>query len=816
MSYDYDLNIFNPIHPSLPPRRKAPKHRHATPSGPWPFLDLDDEVDQTQLHSPPPPDPDRDEGNEAGDLRTHWRNYPANKFQFPNWTRNQQDKSGIGKLINRRHRMPVNCQIYNLDIWSNGTFSADKLEADVVKSGPVASHEVRESVENFWDALEEKPDPQARVRAYFVDNLDGPVLQMLGTKFHIEPFFFSSSLNCIPSRYQEQVQAGKGDHITLILSFIRTLPNPSTVPPTPNSSFTSSADTFHMLESSFLQQAPIIDIEAPLVLRSDPSKLVVLDLLSLHVVRKKHIPPESDGVSRQTSAGKAAPQARKHETAFGGGTSTIISYHTPSKPPYSTTSASFLHQRLLAAGRSVYWSNIFRSTVPSGDPTFVTLSLLWIALYSWDETMDKLLREVAFLEAHTLSALPKDGPDEDAHARTLTLTHQLHVVRAHLLHYENLLDDFRKTVDFLRKTVNPGLVGPSDPFSSPSKVSPSAVGAGMETRARGSSVTAAPSQYPENLRSVLPNKPGEAPSIATAARDALGEVIFKEGVEARQLAEPSSATSEVRAQPLLQGDVSATGSTPRPNVRLQTGLTESESYERLLDKECTNLLNEIDRLEMTRAMLNNRLGNVMELAFNSINIEDSRRMKNLAEAAGRDSAVMKQISWITMIFLPASFTAACFGMNVTALQDNTNGTIPHFLAVAIPLTALTVWVMMTQYHANKQRSQARLIPSSVLSFVRAAPRSIWRRFWSSFWWPIQVLLNELSPYPNKNRNFDHDRSQRSSWVPSSPGTSLRTGHTRSRHPSRPISAVHTLDNVIVSEPLPVARFGRETATLNTL
>ncbi|KAH7869767.1 uncharacterized protein C8R40DRAFT_1022168, partial [Lentinula edodes] len=140
------------------------------------------------------------------------------------------------------------------------------------------------------------------------------------------------------------------------------------------------------------------------------------------------------------------------------------------------------------------------------------------------------------------------------------LTHQLHVIRAHLLHYESLLDDFRKTVEFFLKTVNPGLVQPTSPFSSPSH--------------------------------------------------------------------------------------------------------------RLLKKECTNLLNEIDRLEMTRAMLNNRLGNVMELAFSSVNIEDSRRMKNLAEVS------------------------AIFGMNVIEINPDSYGTVPHYLAAAIPLTFLTVWVMM--------------------------------------------------------------------------------------------------------------------------
>ncbi|KAJ3915835.1 hypothetical protein F5877DRAFT_47806 [Lentinula edodes] len=632
----FNLDAFGAIQAkasALPPRRKPPKHRHATPSGPWPFLDIDDEVDSTQLSSPPPQpkfDDEEERENSYGpvfDSRPYWSHYPQS--QFANWTQWQQNKSGIARVVNRRLPLPEDCRIFKLDIWSDGIFRADNVRSEegdyVVKSGRVGSREVTET----------------RIKVFFVDNLSGPVLQMLGTKYRIEPFFFSSSLNSIPSRYQEQVRPGKGDHVTLTLSFIRTLPSPATAPPTPDTSYTENAyneDTLHMLQSSILMQTPIIDVEAPLVLTSNPSKLLVLDLISLHVIRRN----------------------------------TIISYHLPSSPPFNTTSASTLHKRLLAAGRSVYWSHIFQSTVPSGDPTFVTLSLLWYPLYAWDEVLEVLLGEVAFL-------------DEDAHEQTHVLTHQLHVIRAHLLHYESLLDDFRKTVEFFLKTVNPGLVQPT-------------------------------------------NKP-----------------------------------------------------------------PETESYERLLKKECTNLLNEIDRLEMTRAMLNNRLGNVMELAFSSVNIEDSRRMKNLAEVSVRDSAVMKQISYLTMIFLPASFVAAIFGMNVIEINPDSYGTVPHYLAAAIPLTFLTVWVMMMQYHATKQRSRA-VTPSNLLNFVRVAPSSVWRKFWTVMWWPLRVFLAELAP-----RRSSRNRSRRSSWLAPSPGTSLRTRAA----PSRPRSNGHMPD--VVGEPLTVAR-----------
>lgn len=37
------------------------------------------------------------------------------------------------------------------------------------------------------------------------------------------------------------------------------------------------------------------------------------------------------------------------------------------------------------------------------------------------------------------------------------LTRELHIIRAHHLHYSSLLEDFRKTVEFVQKTRNPAL-----------------------------------------------------------------------------------------------------------------------------------------------------------------------------------------------------------------------------------------------------------------------------------------------------------------------------------------------------------------------
>ena len=37
------------------------------------------------------------------------------------------------------------------------------------------------------------------------------------------------------------------------------------------------------------------------------------------------------------------------------------------------------------------------------------------------------------------------------------MTHELHIIRAHHLHYASLLEDLRKTLDFVKKTTNPAL-----------------------------------------------------------------------------------------------------------------------------------------------------------------------------------------------------------------------------------------------------------------------------------------------------------------------------------------------------------------------
>jgi len=139
--------------------------------------------------------------------------------------------------------------------------------------------------------------------------------------------------------------------------------------------------------------------------------------------------------------------------------STIISYHA--KADWYTTTAKELHKLLRLAGQSVYWGKILQQT---SDPTFVLLTILWHAIYSWDEALSSLYTHMQSLVSY--GVLWKEvhsayfaGHQETKAIRTneSALTQELHIIRAHLLHYTSLLEDFRKSVRFVKDTPNPAI-----------------------------------------------------------------------------------------------------------------------------------------------------------------------------------------------------------------------------------------------------------------------------------------------------------------------------------------------------------------------
>ena len=231
-------------------------------------------------------------------------------------------------------------------------------------------------------------------------------------RYNIEPFFWSSSLNWIASRFQEEIKDKVGDRefcsevldhwilifqllidITITLTFLHSLSNRDAIQLEANQS-----TDFH--EASTLSSSQKIDTRSPLVLYSSlfffssylfffsfwllivDKHLLVLDLLSVHFVR------DING-------------------------STIISYHPTLN--ITTTTARFLYERIRFAGtskliinfhsliqlsgQSVYWQSMFQK---SHDPSLVLLTFIWHAMYAWDEALEDLYEHICFLVSRVI------------------------------------------------------------------------------------------------------------------------------------------------------------------------------------------------------------------------------------------------------------------------------------------------------------------------------------------------------------------------------------------------------------------------------
>ncbi|KAG1837319.1 hypothetical protein DFJ58DRAFT_669005 [Suillus subalutaceus] len=498
------------------PTDALPRYRHAAPSGPWPWMDF--EADST---------------TPTTSIEPSWRGYPRN--QFGNWTPDQVGRSKMLEkcLVNK------SSTIYWMDVRNDGSFASSDMggNGDTMVVG--TEHE-----DGFWDILQGKRPENIRVRSIFVDSLTSPVLRMLGTKYNIEPFFFTSSINWIPSRYQEAPIHNEGDHITVVLPFVRTLRNkfrssqPAPTSPTP------------------LSQSPNAQINTQAPFPMSNGDMLFIDLLAIHMVR---------GVK----------------------TSTVISYHPDST--WCRTSAKRLHSLMQLVGGSVYWQKIFEK---SEDPTFYFIAILWYALYAWDESFELLYKHVSELEAKVLQT------------NNMELTRDLHILQAHLLQYQSLLHHFEVSVQFVASTHNP-------------------------------------------------------------AMESSDEEQHKESKD-------------------------------------------------LMERESENLLSEIDRLIKRREMLSNRLKNVMDLAFAIVNIDDSKQTRKLTEATVRDSAAMKLISYLTMVFLPASLLASVFGMNVMQFNQGSLQTLDRYVESTISLTAFTIYIVITlQTHSSFHEHNAPILRRAI-------------------------------------------------------------------------------------------------------
>lgn len=217
-------------------------------------------MDPVQLASELPPVPPLCDHASCGGC---WKGYPQSRF--PNWTEAQVSRSKIANAIANYGRSADPCVIYRADVLANGIFKnvpsvvATDKDLDgtwntVIRTIVRPLHRTVEfhvvcdiaawtwtSVSKFlcldyWSCYLWSSDrkifelERCSSRIYLDPSFkcleQGGMLSRsniwskfnfqvicIGTfdSYNIEPFYFSSSLNWIPSRFQEDIQDGKGD-----------------------------------------------------------------------------------------------------------------------------------------------------------------------------------------------------------------------------------------------------------------------------------------------------------------------------------------------------------------------------------------------------------------------------------------------------------------------------------------------------------------------------------------------------------------------------------------------------------------------------
>jgi len=119
------------------PLKMTFSYRHAAPSGPWPWMDFDEDI------------PAVDPNNQLTDSdKPSWYGYPQSSF--PNWTESQV----------RRCEMLTACpvgesKVFKVDVLHDGTFDERDSEPATIKDRP--------SETEFWDLLDHPVSPPSDV-----------------------------------------------------------------------------------------------------------------------------------------------------------------------------------------------------------------------------------------------------------------------------------------------------------------------------------------------------------------------------------------------------------------------------------------------------------------------------------------------------------------------------------------------------------------------------------------------------------------------------------------------------------------------------
>ncbi|GLB34418.1 hypothetical protein LshimejAT787_0113020 [Lyophyllum shimeji] len=215
---------------------------------------------------------------------------------------------------------------------------------------------------------------------------------------------------------------------------------------------------------------------------------------------------------------------------------------------------------------------------------------------------------------------------------SVRLTQRFHAIRMHLLNYSTLLQDLRKAVDFVRSHPNP-----HNPL----------LFSGQASRAETGNLRFRDIDIHDAVFNIYDNASNFTFSDARLFNSTFNVVRTPEGDSERE-------------------------------THLRTDEQRYLKEQMMFELECKNLAAEIARLEESIASRNDRIRDVMNMVFSHVTITDS--------------AAMKQIAWLTMFFIPATFVAGIFGMNVTGIGVGVTP-LSSFIKTAVPFTVITIWIL---------------------------------------------------------------------------------------------------------------------------
>ncbi|KAF5344983.1 hypothetical protein D9757_013790 [Collybiopsis confluens] len=353
---------------------------------------------------------------------------------------------------------------------------------------------------------------------------------------------------------------------------------------------------------------------------------------------------------------------------------TIICYCPPQKYPRSVKSIVDWTKDIIIDPEWKY-PNVGFDT----DPLLPVLPILWYTLYSWWDLLQYLFQNISHLERILL----QDPNVED--------TRQLNKIRLDLQSYLLIFNDYNDIIQYLlgiakaqTSTIDPlqrnsynfsSVANLGTPPSTPTGPAPRTPGAYKPSPLAAPPLVVSPPPTPSTMTNPLriqtgfklgplpmtPSTPRGTSTVEThhhQRRNSRGQTssYFQLQPDLSQLHSNSNGVQEEKATN------AQTTRPPPPNSR-------QHFY--------TDLSSLVDKIIKEAQILGSRI--------------DSARTMVFSDVAIRESITMRQLSYIAVLYLPATFSAGIFGMNV---QQITTSTLDQFLAVALSFSAATIWIFV--------------------------------------------------------------------------------------------------------------------------